>query len=110
MHGSPSGTPGRCAAQSSSLPANSSRASQWSRIERTDAAVSVGYSGTETWPAIQIARSAMIQWAQFFDTIAIAEPGGRSSDLRCEAMRRTSPAICAQLSSRTGARPAAAPG
>ena len=54
----------------------SSRASECSRIVWIDSAVSVGYSGTETCPAIQIPRSATIQWAQFFDRMAMLLPGG----------------------------------
>ena len=53
-------------------------------------AASVGYSGTETWPASQIAKSAISQCAVFFDSSAMFEPLGRPSDCRCAAMRRTS--------------------
>ena len=55
MQGRPGGTPARMVDQSSSLPRISTRASLCSRILRTEPAASVGYRGTETWPAIQIA-------------------------------------------------------
>ena len=53
-------------------------------------AASVGYSGTDTWPAIQIAQSLISQWAQFFDRMAMRLPGGKPKDCRCAAMRRVS--------------------
>lgn len=60
-------------------------------------AASVGYSGTETKPAIQTAKSAISQCAQFFDRIAMRLPGTSPSDCRCAAMRRVSSISCAQV-------------
>ncbi len=97
MHGSAAGTPAFIASQPSSLPTNSSRASLCSRIWRTVPAASVGYSGTETKPAIQIAKSHISQCAQFFDRIAIRLSGANPSDCRCAAMRRDSSINCAQV-------------
>jgi hypothetical protein len=88
MHGSESGTPAFIATQSSSLPTNSSFASLCSRIRRTVPAASVGYSGTETCPAIQIAKSAIIQCAVFFDHSAMHDPGASPRPFRCAAIRR----------------------
>jgi hypothetical protein len=59
------------------LPTNSSFDSLCSRIWRTVFAASVGYSGTETWPAIQIAQSAIIQCALFLASSAIFVPGSK---------------------------------
>lgn len=55
MQGSPRGTPAFMWSQPSSLPTKSSRDSLCSRIWRIVSGASVGYRGTETWPAIQIA-------------------------------------------------------
>ena len=101
MHGRLAGTPGCISAQSSSLPTKSSLDSLCCRIWRTVSAASVGYSGTETYPAIQMAMSAINQWAQFFDRIAMREPGSKPSDFRWAAMRRVWSAISAQVKSRT---------
>ncbi|MCY1440087.1 hypothetical protein D9M71_563470 [compost metagenome] len=57
---------------------NASAASECSSTWATDSAVRLGYNGTETCPAIQIARSAMIQCAQFFEIRAIWLPCGSS--------------------------------
>ena len=38
-------------------------------------AASVGYRGTDTWPAIQMAKSHISQCAQFLDRIAMRDPG-----------------------------------
>ena len=80
--GSPSGTPAFMSFHTSSLPTNSSFDSLWSRIWRTVLAASVGYSGTETWPAIQIAQSAIIQCALFFASSAMRVPGSRFKPFR----------------------------
>ncbi len=105
MHGSSAGTPGFIASQPSSLPTNSSFDSLCSRIWRMVAAVSVGYSGTDTCPAIQIAQSAISHHAVFFDRMAMFEPGGRPSARRCAAMRRAWSAACAQVKSRSAPPP-----
>ncbi len=57
-------------------------ASLWSRIWRMLSGVSVGYSGTETWPAIQIARSANIHQALFLLNSAIRLCSGSSRERR----------------------------
>ena len=62
---------------------------------------SVGYSGTETPPAIQIARSLISHQAQFFERMATLSPGPMPMDCKCAAMRRTSPASSPQVKSRT---------
>ena len=51
-------------------------------------AASVGYSGTETQPAIQIAKSLISQCAVFFDSSATLSPGFRPRLCRWAAMRR----------------------
>ena len=80
--GRPSGTPAFMSSQTSSLPTKSSLDSLCSRIWRTVPAASVGYSGTDTCPAIQIAQSAIIQCAVFLASIAMREPGSRFRPLR----------------------------
>lgn len=70
MVGSPGRTPAAMPGQSSSLPINTRADSECSSTCATDSAVRLGYKGTDTWPAIQIARSAMTQWAQFLEIIA----------------------------------------
>ena len=97
MHGSVAGTPSFIVSQPSSLPTNSRRASLCSRIWRIVPAASVGYSGTDTWPASQIAKSAISQCAQFFDRIAIRLPGSNDKLFRCAAMRRLSSITWAQV-------------
>ncbi len=109
MHGSPAGTPPFMPPQPSSLPTNSSRASLCSRIWRTVSAASVGYSGTETCPAIQIAQSVIIQWAQFFEISAILLPGARPRPCRYAAMRRVSSSACRHVQVRIWPVPLAAP-
>ncbi len=89
MHGRPAGTPGFMPSQPSSLPTKQARASLCSRICLTVSAASVGYSGTDTWPAIQIARSLISHQAQFFERIATFEPRSQPWACRCAAMRRT---------------------
>ncbi len=98
-HGRPAGTPGRMVPQSSSLPRNSRRASQCCRICAMVPAASVGYSGTDTQPAIQIAKSAIIHQAQFFDRIAMREPGSQPCCCRKAAMRRDSSTMSFQVNS-----------
>lgn len=69
----------------------------------------LGYSGTETWPAIQIARSATIQCAQFLEMMAMRLPCG-SSRLRNQlAARRACSPTSAQLSSSSWPPPEVAP-
>ena len=72
-------------------------------------AASVGYSGTETWPAIQIAQSVNIQCAVFFEISAMWLFGGRLRLFRCAAMRRVSSKACFQVQVRTWPVPLAAP-
>jgi hypothetical protein len=97
MQGSSAGMPGFIVSQPSSLPTNSSFDSLCTRIWRIVSAASVGYSGTDTWPAIQIAKSHISQCAQFFDRIAMREPGSKPRPLRCAAMRRVSSITWAQV-------------
>jgi hypothetical protein len=89
------------ASQPSSLPTKQALASLWLRICWTVLAASVGYSGTETCPAIQIARSLISHQAQFFDRIATLDPGSHPWALRCAAMRRVWSATSAQVKFRT---------
>ncbi|EWS62327.1 hypothetical protein Y695_04446 [Hydrogenophaga sp. T4] len=105
MQGRPSGTPGFMPSQPSSLPMKQARASLWVRIWRTVSAANVGYSGTDTWPAIQIARSLIIHQAQFFERMATLEPGSQPWDCRCAAMRRTWSPIWLQVKSCTAPLP-----
>ena len=44
-----------------------------------------------------MARSVIIQWAQFFDISPMRVPGSNPNDFRCVAMRRASAIVCAQL-------------
>ncbi|MNY39325.1 hypothetical protein D3C86_1740040 [compost metagenome] len=83
--------------QSSSLPMNTSAASECCRTWRTESAVRFGYSGTETCPAIQIARSAMIQCAQFLEMIAMRLPCGSSRPRSQLALRLACSPTSAQL-------------
>ena len=48
---------------------------------------SVGYSGTDTPPASQIAKSDIIQCAVFFEISATRSPGSMPCAFRCAAMR-----------------------
>ena len=75
ISGRPAGTPGFMSFHTSSLPTINSLASLCSRMCCTVPAARVGYRGTETWPAIQIAQSAIIQCALFFASMAILLPG-----------------------------------
>ncbi len=75
MHGSDAGTPGFMPSQPSSLPTNSSFDSLCARIWRIVSAASVGYSGTDTPPAIHTAQSAINHQAVFFDSSATRSPG-----------------------------------
>ena len=84
----PAGTPFCCSFHVSSLPTKSSLDSLCSRICRTVPAASVGYSGTDTWPAIQIAKSLNSQWAEFLASSAMREPGSSCRLFRWAAMRR----------------------
>jgi len=88
MHGSPAGTPGICCAQVSSLPTNKRRAPLCSSTYFTVSTDSVGKIATVVPPDIQIASSAIIKCAVFFDRMAIREPGSNPRDVRCVAMRR----------------------
>ena len=105
MHGRPAGMPGAMASQPSSLPMKSSFASECSRICRIVPAASVGYSGTDTWPASQIAKSHISQYAVFFERIAIRLPGGWPRPFRCPAIRRLSSITCRQVKSLTAPPP-----
>ena len=88
MHGNPAGTPGFMCSQPSSLPTNSTLAPECSRICAIVVGASVGYSGTETAPASQIAKSLIIQCAVFFEMMATRSPGCTPRLCRCVAMRR----------------------
>jgi hypothetical protein len=97
MHVMPCGMPGFIPSQPSSLPTNSSRAPLCSRICRIVPAASVGYSGTDTPPAIQIAQSVISQWAVFLDSSATRSPGCTPMACRCAAMRRAWSIACFQV-------------
>ena len=97
MQASPAGMPGFMPFQPSSLPTNSSLDSLCSRIWRMVPAASVGYSGTETKPASQMAQSAIIQCAVFLDSRATLSPGLRPRLCRWAAMRRVWSIICRQV-------------
>jgi len=87
--GRSSGMPDAIPSKPSNFPMNTSFASLCSRICRIVSGVSVGYSGTETWPAIQMARSAMIHHAVFLEKIARCVFSGRPRERRWVAIRRT---------------------
>src|SRR3990167_3350253 len=88
MQGMPAGTPGFMPSQPSSLPMKQALASLCVRIWLTVSCASVGYRGTDTYPAIQIARSLMSHQAQFFDRMATLEPGARAHRLgECNPVR-----------------------
>lgn len=80
---------------------NNSFESLCSKMCCTVLAASVGYNGTETWPAIQIAQSAIIQCALFLASIAILLPGSKFRLFRCAAMRRVSAIACFHVQSLT---------
>jgi hypothetical protein len=101
MHGMPAGTPAFMPSQPSSLPTNSSLLSLCSRIWRMVSAASVGYSGTEMWPASQMAQSVIIQCAVFFEISAMWLFGGRFRLLMCAAIRRVSSIACCHVHVRT---------
>ena len=86
--GRSAGTPSFISSQPSSLPMKTRRASLCSRTWRIVPAASVGYSGTDTYPAIQMAKSAMSQCAVFLAMSPMRDPGSKPSDLRYAAMRR----------------------
>ena len=83
------GRPAFMFSQPSSLPRKQAAASLWVRIWPMLAGASVGYKGTDTQSAIQMARSLISHQAQFFDRIATFAPGSQPCALRCVAMRRT---------------------
>jgi hypothetical protein len=64
------------------LPTKIAAARECSKMRCTLVRVSVGYTGTDRCPAIQIARSATIHHAVFFDARATCEPSGSPKDLR----------------------------
>ena len=88
MQARPAGMPDFMPSQPSSLPTNSSRDSLCSRIWRMVPAASVGYSGTETKPPSQMAKSLISQCAVFLDSSATLSPRFRPRLCRCAAMRR----------------------
>ena len=83
------GMPAFMFSQPSSLPRKQAAASLWVRIWPMLAGASVGYKGTDTQSAIQMARSLISHQAQFFDRMATLDPGARPKVLRWAAMRRT---------------------
>ncbi len=97
MQGSSAGTPGCCCGQVSSLPTKSRLAPLCSSTKRTVSAVSVGKIATVVWPAIQMASSAMMKCAQFFDRMAMRAPGSNPRCCRCAAMRRAWSSTWAQV-------------
>jgi len=86
--GRSSGKPAFISSQTSSLPTNRSFVSLCSKIFCAPSAESVAKNGTETWPAAQMARSAMTQWAQFFEQMPIWLGAGRFWAFSQVAMRR----------------------
>ena len=62
-------------------------ASLWVRIWFTVSCASVGYSGTDTYPAIQMARSLISHQAQFLDRIGHPRAGlpALGLQVRCHA-------------------------
>ena len=88
MHGRPAGMPGICCAHVSSLPTNNRLAPLCSSTYFTVSADSVGKMATVVPPDIQIASSAIMKCAVFFDNIAMRTPGSKPRELRCVAMRR----------------------
>ena len=74
MQAKPAGTPGRMPSQPSSLPTNSScAAAVLQDLAHRARRQAWGYSGTDTWPAIQIAQSENSQCAVFLDRMAMRE-------------------------------------
>jgi hypothetical protein len=70
------------------------------------AGASVGYSGTETPPASQIAKSLISQCAVFFDISATRSPVPTPcACCRCAAMRRAWSSTSRQVKSRTAPPP-----
>ena len=78
----PGGSPGSIAGKPSSLPTKTSFAPLCSRILRMLSGVSVGYTGTDTWPASQMARSAISHQAVFLEKMATRLPGSHPSERR----------------------------
>ncbi|MCY1414685.1 hypothetical protein D9M71_301420 [compost metagenome] len=80
ISGSPAGTPARTAFQPAASPSRRptkiNRTSACSSTYVTVSTLAVEYSGTLTWPAIQIATSAMIQWAVFLPKMPMDDFGG----------------------------------
>ena len=97
MRLTPSGTPGSCAAQVSSLPTRSTFASLCSSTKRMVWAPSVGKMATVVKPPIQMASSPMKKCAQFLVSMATRSPGFRPRLFRWAAMRRASFITCAQV-------------
>lgn len=95
------GSPSSTIVSSSSRPTKQATHSLCSTIWRIEGAVSVWYSGTLTWPAIQIAKSAMNHQALFLPSSAMCELGGQPCASRCAARRRLWFMVSAQLKSRT---------
>ena len=61
----------------------------------------MGKIATVQWPAIQMASSATMKCAQFFDSMAMREPCGKPWACRCAAMRAASSIAWAQVISMT---------
>ncbi|MBL9111248.1 MAG: hypothetical protein JNM74_18330 [Myxococcales bacterium] len=97
MRTTPSGTPGSCFGQESSLPTKSTLASLCSSTNLTVSALSVGKMATVVKPPIQMASSAMKKCAQFFERSATRSPGERPRERRWVAIRRASPITSFQV-------------
>src|SRR5271167_1648974 len=78
MRHTPGGKPEFAISLSSVGPRKQALDSLCSRMCRTVCALSEGYTGTLTCPAIQIARSAITHQAEFRDRMATRDPGSQS--------------------------------
>ena len=88
MQGKFVGTKGACNGHVSSLPTNKKLASLWSNTKRMVSPDSVGKMATVVPPAIQMANSAMMKCAQFFERIATRSPGFNFCACRYAAIER----------------------
>ena len=73
----------------------------WRKSEASERSRAEGKKGTLTWPAIQMAKSAMIHQAQFLETMTMLEPAGQFWASIHAAMRRVSCMALAQDQSRS---------
>src|ERR1700679_3606877 len=73
----------------------------WRKSAARERSRAAGKKGTLTWPAIQMAKSAMIHQAQFLETMTMLEPGGQPWASIHAAMRRVSCMALAQVQLRS---------